>query len=48
MGAMRAGLCGAWVSRNERWLVPVVPEPDVRGEDLEEVARAIMALAVSG
>jgi 2-haloacid dehalogenase len=48
MGAMRAGLRGAWVARSERWLVPVVPEPDVRGEDLEEVARAIMALAVSG
>ena len=48
MGAMRAGLRGAWVARSERWLVPLVPEPDVRGEDLEEVARAIMALAVSG
>jgi 2-haloacid dehalogenase len=47
MGAMRAGLRGAWVARSERWLVPVVPEPDVRGEDLEEVARAITALAVS-
>jgi 2-haloacid dehalogenase len=48
MGAMRAGLRGAWVARGERWLVPVVPEPDLRGEDLEEVARAISALAVSG
>jgi hypothetical protein len=48
MGAMRAGLRGGWVARGERWLVPVVPEPDLRGEDLEEVARAISALAVSG
>jgi 2-haloacid dehalogenase len=46
MGAMRAGLRGAWVARSERWLVPVVPEPDFRGGDLEEVARAIMTLAV--
>jgi 2-haloacid dehalogenase len=48
MGAMRAGLRGAWVARSERWLVPVVPEPDFRGRDLEEVARAIMAPAVRG
>jgi hypothetical protein len=34
MGAMRAGLRGAWVARKERWLVPIVSEPDVRGEDL--------------
>ena len=46
MGAMRARLRGAWVARSERWLVPVVPEPDVRGEDLEEVARRIAALPV--
>jgi 2-haloacid dehalogenase len=45
MGAMRAGLRGAWVARDERWLVPVVPDPDVRGEDLEDVARKIVALS---
>jgi 2-haloacid dehalogenase len=45
MGAMRAGLRGAWVARSERWLVPVVPEPDVRGEDLEEVVGKIVALS---
>jgi 2-haloacid dehalogenase len=44
MGAMRAGLRGAWVARSERWLVPVVPEPDVRGEDLEDAAGKIVAL----
>src|SRR5207248_1245036 len=44
MGAMRAGLRGAWVARGERWLVPIVPEPDVRGEDLEDAARLIVAL----
>jgi 2-haloacid dehalogenase len=43
MGAMRAGLRGAWVARSERWLVPIVPEPDVRGEDLDDVARSIIA-----
>jgi hypothetical protein len=41
MGAMRAGLRGAWVARSEPWLVPIVPEPDIRGEDLEDVARTI-------
>jgi 2-haloacid dehalogenase len=43
MGAMRVGLRGAWVARSERWLVPVLPEPDVRGEDLVDVARKIVA-----
>jgi 2-haloacid dehalogenase len=47
MGAMRAGLRGAWVARSERWLVPVVPEPDVRGEDLEDVSRKLAALAAA-
>lgn len=45
MGAMRAGLHGAWVARSERWLVPVVPEPDVGGEDLMDVARQLVAHA---
>jgi hypothetical protein len=45
MGAMRAGLHGAWVARSERWLVSVVPEPDVRGDDLEDVAQKIAARA---
>jgi 2-haloacid dehalogenase len=40
-GAMRAGLRGAWVARSERWLPAVVPEPDLRGDDLEDVAREI-------
>ena len=44
MGAMRAGLRGAWVARSEQWYVPVAPEPDVRGEDLREVASKLAAL----
>ena len=48
MGAMRAGLRGAWVARSERWLVPIVPEPDVRGEDLDDVAAGIVSRAPRG
>lgn len=48
MGAMRAGLRGAWVARSERWLVPIVPEPDVRGEDLDDVAGGIVSRGASG
>lgn len=48
MGAMRAGLRGAWVARSERWLVPVVPEPEVTGEDLEDGAKEIVAQLASG
>ena len=43
MGAMRAGLQGAWVARSERWLVPIVPPPTIRGETLEDVAGKIVA-----
>ncbi|MFL5821376.1 MAG: haloacid dehalogenase type II [Solirubrobacteraceae bacterium] len=42
MGAMRAGLRGAWVAHSERWLVPTLPDPDVRGEDLEDAAAKIV------
>lgn len=45
MGAKRAGLRGGWVARTERWLVPIVPAPDVQGEDLEEVAAKLVAHA---
>jgi 2-haloacid dehalogenase len=48
MGAMRAGLRGAWVARTERWLAPVVPEPDVRGEDLDDVAGRIVSRGPKG
>jgi 2-haloacid dehalogenase len=44
-GAMRAGLRGAWVARPERWLVPIGPEPDVRGQDLADVAVQLAAQA---
>lgn len=43
MGAMRAGMHGAWVSRKERWLMPTLPKPDVVADDLEAAAQAIMA-----
>jgi 2-haloacid dehalogenase len=42
-GAMRAGLRGAWVARQEGWLVPTVPEPDVQGADLEETALGVVS-----
>jgi 2-haloacid dehalogenase len=42
-GAMRAGLRGAWAAHAERWLVPVVPEPDVCGDDLSDVAAKLVA-----
>jgi 2-haloacid dehalogenase len=42
MGAMRAGLRGAWVARGERWLVPIAPEPHICGNDLEDVATEIV------
>ena len=48
MGATRAGLRGAWVARGERWLVPIVPAPEVMGEDLEDVAKKIVAGLASG
>lgn len=48
MGAMRAGMRGAWVARSELWLVPIVPKPDVTGDDLEDVATKIIARLASG
>lgn len=48
MGAMRAGLRGAWIARGERWLVPIVPAPDATGDDLEDVAGEIVTLQTSG
>jgi 2-haloacid dehalogenase len=44
-GAMRAGLRGAWVARSERWLVPFGTAPDIKGRDLEDVARQLVARA---
>jgi len=42
-GAKRAGLRTAWVGRDEGVLLGTVPDPDVRGADLAEVAEAIAA-----
>ena len=46
VGAMRAGLRGARIARSECWLVPIVPAPDVTGEDLEDVAKKVLARLV--
>lgn len=41
-GAKRAGLRTAWVARRERILRTTVPEPDLRGEDVRDVAAALI------
>jgi 2-haloacid dehalogenase len=42
VGAKRSGLRGAWVARGERWPAPLSPPPDVQGEGLAQVARAVI------
>jgi 2-haloacid dehalogenase len=42
-GAKRAGLQTGWVARRERSLLDTVPEPDYTGDDLAEVADAIVS-----
>ena len=44
-GAKRAGLHTGWVARHDLVLPASVPEPDVSGRDLAEVAEGIAALA---
>jgi 2-haloacid dehalogenase len=44
-GAKHAGLRTGWVARRDRLLPESVPEPDVRGRDLAEVAKALSKLA---
>jgi 2-haloacid dehalogenase len=41
-GAARAGLRTAWVGRRERLLLSTVPDPDVTGRDLAEVAEGLV------
>lgn len=41
-GAKRTGLRTGWVARRERVLLSTVPEPDVTGRDLAEVADGIL------
>lgn len=41
-GAKRAGLRTGWVARRDRLLLASVPEPDVTGADLTEVAGRIL------
>jgi 2-haloacid dehalogenase len=48
MGAKREGFRTGWVARAERWLVRVVPEPDVRGTDLRDVAQNIANAVEAG
>jgi 2-haloacid dehalogenase len=47
-GAKRAGLRTGWVARRDLVLPETVPEPDVRGRDLTEVAEGIAALGELG
>jgi 2-haloacid dehalogenase len=44
-GAKRAGLRTGWVARRDLLLPAGVPEPDVRGNDLAEVAEGMARLA---
>ena len=44
-GAKRAGLRTGWVARRDLFLPESVPEPDVRGRDLAEVAGGLARLA---
>ena len=44
-GAKRAGLRTGWVARRDLFLPDSVPEPDVRGRDLAEVAGGLARLA---
>jgi 2-haloacid dehalogenase len=43
MGAMRTGMRGAWIARSERWLAPIIAQPDVRGENLSDIAGELVA-----
>lgn len=43
-GAKHAGLRTGWVARRDLVLPASVPEPDVRGRDLDEVAEGLVAL----
>jgi 2-haloacid dehalogenase len=43
-GAMHAGCAGAFVARPGKALFPLLPAPDVIGEDLAQVAGVILAL----
>ncbi|MGQ0545119.1 MAG: haloacid dehalogenase type II [Betaproteobacteria bacterium] len=43
-GAKQAGLCGAWVARQDRAYQPAMSPPDVRGETMAQVADRLLAL----
>jgi len=43
-GAMHAGLSAAFVARPGKVLNPLAPAPDIVGQDLSEVAEALLAL----
>ncbi len=43
-GAQKAGLCGAWVRRQDRAYQPAMQPPDVQGESMLEVAEALCSL----
>ena len=48
MGAGRVGMRTAWVAREEKRWLEYVPEPDARGESLDQTARAIVASDAKG
>jgi 2-haloacid dehalogenase len=43
-GAKSAGLCAAWVRRQDRQFQPAMAAPDVQGETMLEVASALLAM----
>ncbi|HEY3078212.1 MAG TPA: hypothetical protein VGJ74_23795, partial [Burkholderiales bacterium] len=43
-GAKQAGLCGAWVKRQDKAYHAAMQPPDVQGASLLEVAEALIAL----
>ena len=44
-GAMRVGLTGGWVSRQETLYSSIMPPPDARGKTLVEVCQMLLGLA---
>lgn len=47
-GARREGFATAWVARQEKRWLDVLPRPDLQGEDLADVARQLLATARTG
>lgn len=43
-GAKQAGLCGAWVRRQDKTYQAAMQPPDVQGDDMREIAQALVSL----